>query len=331
MRICIVGGTGNISTSIVRLLLEMGHDVTCFNRGQSGTLLDGAKLIVGDRSERENFEAAMQAERFDAAIDMICFNREDAFSDVRAFRDVSHFVQVSTVCTYGVDYDWLPVTVDHPLRPISDYGRNKVAADEAFMDAHSRDGFPVTIVKPSTTYGPKMGMLRQIAWDFSWISRVQAGRPILICGDGLAIHQFLHVDDAALGFANMLGRAKCIGQTYNLVRRGFVSWKEYHETAMEVLGRTVEMIGVSCRDLELLEVPDYEICRDIFRHNVYYSAEKLFADVPEFAPCISLADGMERVFAAMRTEDRIPPSPAGGWEDQIIDRVLTMRKTISHS
>lgn len=325
MRICAVGGTGNISASIVRLLLELGHAVTCFNRGQTGQLPDGAKLIVGDRLDRESFEAAMQQERFDAAIDMICFNRDDALSDVRAFRDVSHFVQVSTVCTYGVDYDWLPVTEDHPLRPVTDYGRNKVAAGEVFMDAHRRDGFPVTIVKPSTTYGPKLGLLRQIAWDFSWLSRVLEGRPILICGDGLAIHQFLHVDDAAAGFAHMLGRAACIGQTYNLVRRGYTSWKDYHETAMAVLGRTVEMIGVSCRDLELLEVPNHEICRDIFQHNVYYSAEKLFADVPEFAPRISLAEGIERTFAAMQTDGRIPPSPPGSWEDTIIDRVLTMR------
>ena len=325
MRVCVVGGTGNISGSIVPLLLELGHEVTCFNRGQSGDVPDGAKLIVGDRSERQSFEAMMQAERFDAAIDMICFTRDDALSDIRAFADVSHFVQVSTVCTYGVDYDWLPVTEDHPLRPISDYGRDKVAADEAFMDARRRDGFPVTIVKPSTTYGPKLGLLRQVTWEFSWISRVLESRPILICGDGLAIHQFLHVDDAALAFAHMLGRAACIGRTYNLVRRGYTTWADYHRTAMEVLGRTVEMIGVSCRDLELLKVPGHEICRDIFQHNVYYSPDALLADVPEFAPRISLAEGIKRVYAAMQAADRIPPSPKGGWEDQIIDRIMQMR------
>ncbi len=34
MKIGIVGGTGNISQPIVRLLLEQGHEVVCFNRGQ---------------------------------------------------------------------------------------------------------------------------------------------------------------------------------------------------------------------------------------------------------------------------------------------------------
>ena len=284
MKVCVVGGTGNISTSIVRLLLELGHDVTCFNRGRSGPAPDGAKVIVGDRLDRDRYEDTMQRESFDVAIDMICYNREDALSDVRAFQGVSHFIQVSTVCTYGVDYDWLPVSEDHPLRPISDYGRNKVAADEVFLAAFSQEQFPVTVVKPSTTYGPRMGLLRQIAWDHSWLNRLLEGRPILICGDGNAIHQFLHVDDAALGFAHMLGKTVCIGRTYNLADKGFVSWRRYHEIAMKALGRAVEMIGVSTKDLEIFEVPKYEICRDIFSHNCYYSSKSIFKDVPEFQP-----------------------------------------------
>jgi nucleoside-diphosphate-sugar epimerase len=267
----------------------------------------------------------MQKESFDAAIDMVCFNREDALSDVRAFRGVSHFVQVSTVCTYGVDYDKLPVTEDHPLRPITPYGRNKVEADEVFLEAHRQDGFPVSIVKPSTTYGPQMGLLRQIAWDCSWLSRVMEGRPILICGDGHAIHQFLHVDDAALCFAHMLGRTTCIGETYNVVREGYTTWRRYHETAMKVLGRTVEMVGISCRDLETLGVPRYEICRDIFAHNCYYSGEKLLRDVPEFKPQISLEEGIGRVYRSLCDQRRIPESELGGWEDKIIERVEKMR------
>ena len=325
MRVCIVGGTGNISSSIVRLLLELGHDVTCFNRGQRNDVPEGARLIVGNRTERDSFEKTMQQEAFDAAIDAICFNREDALSDVRAFRGVGHFIQISTVCTYGFEYDWLPVTEDHPLRPLIDYGCNKVAADDVFLEAYNRDGFPASIVKPSTTYGPQMGLPRQISSEHSWLNRVLEGRPILICGEGYAIHQFLHVDDAALCFAHMLGRTKCIGRTYNMVCEGFTSWRRYHETVMKVLGRTVEMIGVSCTDLERFEVPGCDICRDIFSHNCYYSAEKLFQDVPEFKPRISLEDGIRDVFDSMQKQKRIPPSESGGWEDRIIERVEKMR------
>src|SRR5687767_4220154 len=49
MKICIVGGTGNISQSMVRLLLEQGHEVVCFNRGQTDKVPGGVRLIQGDR------------------------------------------------------------------------------------------------------------------------------------------------------------------------------------------------------------------------------------------------------------------------------------------
>ena len=184
MRVLVIGGTGNISTSIVKLLLEKGHEVSCFNRSERGKLPEDVRLIKGDRQNLQSFEEAMQNETFDAVIDMICFNAEDAASSVRAFKGVDHFLYCSTVCTYGVEYDWLPVTEDHPTRPSMEYGRQKLAADEVFQRAHREEGFPVTIVRPSTTYGPQMGVNRQIAREFSWLDRIRKGKPILVCGDG---------------------------------------------------------------------------------------------------------------------------------------------------
>ena len=93
MKIGIVGGTGNISQPIVKLLLEQGHEVVVFNRGKRAEVPDGVRVIVGDRHNRADFEQKMQAEKFDAAIDMICFTAEDAASSVRAFRGVGWFVR----------------------------------------------------------------------------------------------------------------------------------------------------------------------------------------------------------------------------------------------
>jgi nucleoside-diphosphate-sugar epimerase len=318
MKVCVVGGTGNISSSIVRLLGEVGHEVTLFNRGKSRGAPPGVKVIQGDRKERAAFEAAMQAARFDAAIDMICYDAEDARSTLRAFRGIRHLVYCSTVCTYGVEYDWLPVTEDHPLRPITDYGRNKLAADRVFMAAHCGEGFPVTIIKPSTTFGPSWTMLRQIAWEGGWVDRVRKGKPIAVCGDGRALHQWLHVDDAAPAFVFTLGRDRCVGNTYNMMKREFGTWAGYHRTAMKVIGREVELVGVPLASLVAAGVPNVSICENIFSHNTIYSPEKLMRDVPEFQPRISLQDGLARVLEAMEREKRIPDSDLETWEDRLI-------------
>lgn len=320
MKIGIVGGTGNISQAVVRRLLEQGHEVVCFNRGQTTQAPDGVRLIQGDRRDREDFEGKMQREKFDAAIDMICFDADDAASSVRAFRGVGWFVQTSTTCTYGIQYDYLPVEETHPLRPNTDYGRNKVAADDVYLEAYHRERFPAVIIKPSTTYGPVQGMLRQICWDFSWIDRVKKGKPILICGDGFALHQHMHVDDIAQAFAGVIGKEHTIGQTYNAVQRGYITWADYHRLAGRVLGREVELVGVPLEDLKKLNVPQMGILEDEFAYNDYYSSEKLFRDVPEFHPQISLEEGMTRVFEVMEREGRIPNSDELTWEDAIIRR-----------
>jgi len=320
MKICIVGGTGNISQSILRVLLEQGHEVVCFNRGQTTKVLPGARLMRGDRKDRADFEHRMQAEKFDAAIDMICFNAEEAVSSIRAFRGVGWFVQTSTVCTYGIKYDYFPSDETHPLRPITDYGRDKAAADDVYLEAYQREKFPAIILRPSTTYGPVQGMVRQVCWDFSWIDRVKRGRPILVCGDGNALHQHLHVDDIACAFAGVIGKEHTKGQVYNAVDRGYITWADYHRLAGKVLGGKVELVGVPFEDLKKLNVPDFGICEEIFAHHVYYSSEKLFRDVPEFHPQVSLEQGMAQVFEGMERAGRIPNSDDLKWEDEIIKK-----------
>jgi nucleoside-diphosphate-sugar epimerase len=318
MRVCVVGGTGNISTSIVKLLADVGHEVTVFNRGRSPGLPAGVAVLRGDRADRPAFEAAVQAGRFDAGIDMLCFTAEDARSTVRAFRGVRHLVCCSTVCTYGVTSDWLPVTEDHPLRPITDYGRGKVEADRVFLEAFCREGFPVTIIKPSTTFGPRWNLLRQIAWDAAWVDRVRKGKPIAVCGDGRALHQWLYVDDAAPAFVFALGRERCVGQTYNMTKTECGTWADYHRVAMKVMGREVELVGVPLATLLAARVPNVGICETIFSHNTCYSPARLMRDVPEFRPRVSLEEGLGLLYEAMQREGRIPDSDAQDWEDRLI-------------
>lgn len=318
MKVGVIGGTGNISTGIVKLLHKAGHDVTIFNRGQRQSPPAGIKNICVDRRNRAEFENSVREHCFEAVIDMICFDAEDAQSTIRACENVKHFIFCSTVCVYGVQYDWLPVTEDHPLRPITDYGRNKAAAERIFLAAYYQKGFPVTIIRPNTTYGPLFPMLRQIAWETGWVDRIRKGKPIAVCGDGRALHQWLHVDDAASAFVFMLGRNCCIGQTYNMMKREFGTWVDYHRTAMEVIGRETEIVGIPLATLLAAKIPNVDICENIFSHNTIYSPEKLMRDVPEFHPVISLKAGLSGVYDTMIREKRLPDSDQEDWEDRLI-------------
>ena len=105
-----------------------------------------------------------------------------------------------------------------------------------------------------------------------------------------------------------------------MMRRGFISWADYHRTAAGVLGKEVELVGVPYENLATQEIPGFDICRDIFRFHCYYSSEKLFRDVPEFAPKVSLEAAFAGVLAALEREGKIPAAEVGGWEDLIIEK-----------
>jgi nucleoside-diphosphate-sugar epimerase len=289
-----------------------------YNRGKKAPIPPGVRWIEGNRHDEAAYEATMQAEKFDAAIDMICFNKEQAASSLRAFRGVQHFVFCSTTCVYGIQYDYLPVREDHPFRPITDYGLHKGEAEKVFMDAWEKERFPVTIIRPSTTFGPIQGAIRQTGWDYSWIDRIRKGKPIVVCAEGQARHQFLHVGDAALCFANVPGKPQCIGQAYNMTKQGYTPWREYHLTAMEVLGRQVELMSFPYATLEQWDIPRFDLCREIFSHNTYYRPDKLFRDVPEFRPAISLNEALADTIEHMDKAGRVPNSDEITWEDELI-------------
>ena len=205
MKVLIIGGTGNISRGIVASLLQRNHEVVMFNRGQHPDAPPpDIQVIHGDRQDRDAFENRMRAEKFDAVIDMISYNADDAASALRAFRGrVDGFIHCSTVMTYGPPFPFSGVNIPEtaPLNGTSEYGRGKIAADQLLLDAHAEDGFPVTIFKPSYTHGPGMQVHRQVGGDGSWIDRLRKGKPILSAGDGLNYFQFLSSRDAGVGFA----------------------------------------------------------------------------------------------------------------------------------
>ena len=57
---------------------------------------------------------------------------------------------------------------------------------------------------------------------------------------------------------------------------------------------------------------------EIFAYNCYYSPDKLYRDVPEFQPTVSLEQGMAEVLEAMDRTGMIPDSEALDWEDKLI-------------
>jgi nucleoside-diphosphate-sugar epimerase len=320
MRVLVIGGTGLISTGIVKALQARGHEVAVFNRGQRKSRLpDGVAYLQGDRKEYPAFEAAMQGIDVDAVIDMIAYGPEDTRSAIRAFQGrVRHFIHCSTVCTYGVTLSKLPADEEEPLRPISDYGRNKVACDELLLDAYRTQGFPATIFKPSHTYGPGSLLIRQLGSDKHLIDRIRKEKPVIVAGDGNALWQMLYCDDAGVGFAGAVGNEKTFGQVYNIVGNEVVTWDDYHRRLAAAIGCDIQIVHVPSDLLVALDMPRYRGLHEIFRHHGVYTSAKLKRDVPEYQPAVMWEEGVRRNVAWMDQEGMVANSDEDDFEDRII-------------
>ncbi len=326
MKVLIIGGTGNISRGIVAALLNINYEVVLFNRGQH---VDpppaGIRVIHGDRQHRDDFEAKVGAENWDAVIDMISFNAEDAASALRACQGrVGHFLQCSTVMTYGPPFSGINLPETAPLQGTSGYGVNKVAADNLLLEVYERDGFPVTIFKPSYTHGPGINLHRQVGGDGSWIDRLRKGKPILSAGDGLNYFQFLASRDAGVAFAGILGKSECFGEIYNLVHPLARTWDEWHSAAAEALGVDIEIVHVSQETLIAMAPERFSGLRGNFGHTQIFSHQKLAAALPEFSPQIPVTESVAENIAWMDKHNRVPNSDGNDLEDRIIETIRNL-------
>ncbi len=326
MKVLVIGGTGNISRGIVAALLHRNHEVVLFNRGQhADPPPSDVRVIKGDRQHRDDFEAKVSAENWDAVIDMISFNAEDAASAIRACQGrVGHFVQCSTVMTYGPPFSGINLPETAPLQGTSGYGLNKVAADNLLLEAHANDGFPVTVFKPSYTHGPGMNLHRQVGGDGSWIDRLRKGKPILSAGDGLNYFQFLASRDAGDGFAEILGKLDCFGEIYNLVHPQARTWDEWHRAAAAALGVDIEIVHVSQETLIAMAPERFSGLRGNFGHTQIFSHQKLAQALPNFSPQIPVTESVAENIAWMDKHNRIPDSDANDLEDRIIETIRNL-------
>ncbi|MDB6165850.1 MAG: Nucleoside-diphosphate-sugar epimerase, partial [Lacunisphaera sp.] len=311
MKVLIVGGTGLISTGIVKALRARGAELTVFNRGKTDDRLGPeVKRLVGDRSDFRGFEKTLAtAGRCDVVIDMICFRPDEAQSILRAIAGrCGHFVFCSTVCTYGNTQTILPTTEETLQAPQADYGRNKLACEEIFLRAQSAMKLPVTIIRPSHTYGPGGGIINNLNTDPAFLSRLRAGRPVIVSGDGHGLWQSAYADDVGQGFAFAAANPRCFGQAYNAVADEVVTWDQYvRRTAAAIGAPEPRLVHLPTDFLLAVDRARYTALEEIFRFHGVYSNAKLKRDVPEFQLTTPFEEGVRRTVAWI---DRHRPAPA---------------------
>jgi nucleoside-diphosphate-sugar epimerase len=302
MKVLIVGGTGLISRGIVEHLRARGAEITLFNRAQRQAQADGLRLIVGDRNRPSEFEDRLTAERFDVVIDMICFSPAQAEASVRAFAGrTAQLIFCSTVCSYGVEVPpHVLIDESFPLRPVSQYGRDKVACEQLFERAAAAGHFQTTVIRPSNTYGPGASLIDQMEFDSVVWDRVERGLPVLLAGDGIGLWQSTHRHDVGRLFAYAAGNPKAYGEAFNATRDHVFTWRDYYREAAAALDGRAEVVLAPAGWIVAQNPQRFSFLNEITRYHGAYSSKKAKAAVPEFRCRIDFVDGARETLGDMK-------------------------------
>jgi len=321
MQILIIGGTGLISTGIVKHLLARKADVTLFNRGQrSADIPAGVHALHGDRDEAGVLERQCGSRRWDVVIDMICFTPEQANADIQIFAGkCRHFIFCSTVCTYGTKVPpHIFIEETFPQEPISDYGKNKVLCERIFLEAHQQQKFSATIIRPSHTYGPGGTLIDNLEFDPVAWNRVERGLPILCAGDGLGLWVSTHRDDVGKLFAYAALNTKTFGQSYNATSDLHMTWEQYYQTVAAVLGKPANLRFLPAKQIWYREPGRFVLLREITAFHGAYNSSKARRDVPEFTCEIPFAAGATELITDLRRRNALKT----GADDALYDELV---------
>ena len=251
MRILFIGGTGLISSACSDLAVARGHELFILNRSVSTKypIPKGATLLQGDvHANGSHLSKLLADHRFDAVVDFIAFSVEDVERDIHLFRGkTDQFVFISSASAYQKPVKNYLITEETPLEnPFWQYSRDKIASEQRLMKAYRQDGFPVTIIRPSLTYGVSQIPLCVNSWDYPWtaIDRMKRGKKLIVPGDGTSLWVLTWNADFAKGLIGLLGNPKAIGETFHITSDEVLSWNQIYLEVYQALGLEPNVIHI---------------------------------------------------------------------------------------
>ncbi len=299
MRVLFLGGTGNISTACVEHALAQGHQVGILTRGRRPSPFGPwVEVLHGDRDDAVALAKAAEG-GWDAVVDFLCYTPAQAEMAAHAFAErTAQYVFISTAAAYDKPNARLPITEDAPLaNPFWEYARLKIACEELLRRAHREHGLPLTVVRPSYTYGPTWIPSGFGGQDYTVVDRMRRGLPVVCHGDGTALWVMTHASDFAAGLVGLLGQPASLGEAFHVTSDEVLSWDAIYETIARAAGVEARLVHVPSALVAAL-VPDRgaSLLGDKAQSTVFDNA-KLRRLVPGFRAKVTFAEGIARSIA----------------------------------
>ena len=334
MKVLFIGGTGTISMAITKALAEKGEEVYLLNRGnRSSELPAGVKAIIADINNEAEVAEKIKDMTFDCVGEFIGFIPEQLERDFRLFKDkTKQYIYISSASAYQKPPKGYVITEETPLEnPYWEYSRNKIACEKYLMERYEKDGFPVTIVRPSHTYDDRSVPLGVHGDGGSWqvVKRIKEGKPVIIHGDGTSLWTITHNSDFAKGYVGLMGKQEAIGEVFQITSEESVSWNKIYGAIADALG--VELKPYYVASQTLADMSKYDLVGSLIgdkSNSVVFDNSKLKRLVPDFKASISAEEGIKmtvkNILAHPEYQNDDPEFDA--WCDKVIAAIESAKK-----
>lgn len=325
MKALFIGGTGTISSYVSKLALEQGWELTLLNRGTK-KLPKGAKELCADIYEEAKIKQLLSEQTFDVVVDFIAFKPEDVQRDVRLFEGkTKQYIFISSASAYQKPVLDCPITESTPLyNPYWQYSRDKIACEDYLMCCYRKNGFPITIVRPSHTYcetGLPLGMHGPTgSWQI--VQRMLDGKPVIIHGDGTSLWTLTHSRDVAKGIVGLMGNIHAIGNAYHITSDESLTWNQIYEIVAKHLNVPLNAVHISTEFLSACSSEEQlaGLLGDKM-HSVIFDNSKIKKAVPGYLAETRFDQGAAEVleYLMKHPEKQIKDPQYDAWYDSVIE------------
>jgi nucleoside-diphosphate-sugar epimerase len=305
--ILITGGAGFIGSALARHLIRDGARVTIAdsfvpeyggNMANIESILDAVHLSITDVRDQHAmnylvqgkdflFNLAGQTSHLDSMTDPFTdleINVRAQLSILEACRKFSPEIKLVFAGTrqiYGKP-DYLPVDEKHPIRPVDVNGINKLAGEWYHLLYNNVYGLRATVLRLTNTYGPCM-RIKDARQTFVgvWIRNLLTGLPLEVWG-GEQLRDFTYVDDCVEAMLLAATEEKANGLALNIGGTEPVSLKELAVMLTSLHGNGTYVIKEFPPERRKIDIGDY------------YSSDAQLRNILEWAPQISLREGLQR-------------------------------------